>query len=542
MKPTAASIPTLLRAAIGLSVASLLILAGCISPQISQSAVQINVTIAVDGQQIPVQVASASTVQDAITAANLTLGALDKVEPPPYTLMSDGDNIRIVRVSEEFSTREETLPFERQSIRNETLPQGETRLIQNGTNGVLELTSRRVYEDGQLVSDSVVKTVIVTPAIPEIIMVGVQSPFVPLPIPGKLVYIAGGNAWLMEGSTANRRPLITTGDLDGRILKLSSDGSWLLYTRKSEKPAEEEINTLWVVNIEDPKATPVNLRTPNVIHYADWDPKTSLTVLYSTVEPRATAPGWQANNDLFRMRFGEKGALGAREKILEANTGGVYGWWGTDFAWSPDGRRMAYSRPDGVGLVSFQDKEIITVLEITPLQTHSDWALIPGLSWGADGNTLFVVTHPPSQGLGNPEESPYFDLNGLSLDSGADARLVQQSGMFAYPASSPAQLSEEGLEYSLAYLQALLPNQSDSSGYRLMTMDRDGSNKQALFPPPGSPGLSPQKPIWAPRPIGDPGALFIAIIYQGNLWLVDTRTQQAYQATGDGLMVKLDWK
>ncbi len=518
------------------------LMTGCFSPRVSQSTITITVNISVDNQQISVSVPAAATVQDAINAANITLGNLDKINPPPYTLLSDGSQITIVRIREEFSTRQETLAFERQTIRNESLPQGETRLIQTGINGLQEITTRQVFEEGQLVSDAVVKTVIITPAQPEIIMVGVQAPFVPIPIPGRLVYIASGNAWLMEASTANRRPLVTTGDLDGRILKLSLDGKWLLFTRKSQKPADEEINTLWALNIENQKAEPINLRTANIIHFADWDPKASLTIVYSTVEPRTASPGWQANNNLYRMKFGEKGALGAREKILDANTGGVYGWWGTNFAWSPDGRRMAYSRPDGIGLVSFRDKEMINVMEITPLQTHSAWALIPGFSWGADSETLFYVSHPPSQGLSNPEESPYFDLNGISLVSGANPRLINQSGMFSYPSASPAINAEEEFSYQLAYLQALLPTQSDASGYRLMIMDRDGSNKQGLFPPEGSTGLEPQQPIWAPSGTSNNNSLLIAVLYKGNLWFIDTLTQETYQSTGDGLIVKIDWK
>ena len=31
----------------------------------------------------------------------------------------------------------------------------------------------------------------------------------PVPIPGKLVYLTGGSAWIMEGSTSIRRPLVT---------------------------------------------------------------------------------------------------------------------------------------------------------------------------------------------------------------------------------------------------------------------------------------------------------------------------------------------
>ena len=41
-------------------------------------------------------------------------------------------------------------------------------------------------------------------------MVGVQAPFAPISIPGKLIYLTGGNAWMMEGTTSTRRPLVTS--------------------------------------------------------------------------------------------------------------------------------------------------------------------------------------------------------------------------------------------------------------------------------------------------------------------------------------------
>jgi hypothetical protein len=31
-------------------------------------------------------------------------------------------------------------------------------------------------------------------------------------------------------------------------------------------------------------------------------------------------------------------------------------------------------------------------------------------------------------------------------------------------------------------------------------------------------------------------------VYQGNLWLVDSGNNQAYQVTGDGLVTRIDWK
>jgi len=517
-------------------------LSGCLSPRVSQSEVSISVSITVDGQTWKVNIPSGNSVETALKSAGVNVAGADKVEPPLYTILSDGDSIKITRVTEKFETQQTIMPFKRQTVRNESMPQGETRLIQPGANGSQELTYRHLYEDGKEVSNTVVKTVILQAALPEIIMVGVQTPFSPLSIRGKLIYIASGNAWLMENSTANRVPLITTGDLDGRVLKLSQKSDWLLYTRKSTKPADQEINTLWALDISDPKAKPISMGVSNVIHFADFDPQDSLTVDYSTVEPRAAAPGWQANNNLFRRKYGENSVLGMEQKVIDANTGGVYGWWGTDYVWSPDGKVLAYSRPDGMGYVSFKKKTLVPLLDITPLQTHSSWALIPGIAWGADSQTLYVVTHAPPPGLVNPEESPNFDLSAYSLESETEVRMITQTGMFAYPAASPARQIGAEQAYSVAYLQALAPTQSETSGYRLVVMDRDGSNRRAIFPDEGSPGLEPQTPLWGPAALSDAEGDFVAVIYQGNLYLVDTATGTAHQVTGDGLMQKIDWK
>lgn len=530
----------------GWLIVSFALLSGCLAPQVSQGRVNVAVNLRADGQTFTAQVPAGSTVAEALKSAGLQVGSLDKVQPPLYALVSEGLSIEITRGREEFETEQETIPYERQTVRNESLPQGETLIIQPGQNGVREITYRKYFENDVLVSRTPSRVTILEPAVPEIVMVGARAPFAPLPIAGKLVYLAAGSAWMMEGSTSNRIPLVVIEDpttpLDGRIFRLSPDRRWLLYTRKSARPADQEINTLWVLDLNDPKAKPINLRTPNVIHFADFDPLASFTLLYSTVEPRTAAPGWQANNDLYRMKFAPNGNLGVREKIIEANTGGVYGWWGTAYFWSPTGNLLAYSRPDGMGIVSFREKRLLPLLEITPLQTRSDWALIPPVGWGADGRTLFVVTHAPPPGLVNPEESPNFDLNALSLDSNALVQVKAQSGMFAYASASRAAKRGNELAYYVAYLQALLPQQSDISGYQLVLMDRDGSNRRVVFPSPGAPGLQPQIPLWSPSAPSFLEGDFVAIVYEGNLWMIDAATGQAIQVTNDGLIQTIDWK
>lgn len=494
----------------------------------------ITISIGVDGLTRNATVPAGSTVTQALQSAGVTISELDKVDPPAYTVLANGNTVTITRVEEIFETEEQIIPFERQVVRNESLPEGETRLVQAGVNGLQELTYRRVLEDEVEISRSVVKTIILQDALPEIVMVGAQLSFAPLPVPGKLAYLAGGNAWVIDTSTANRTALVTTGDLDGRIFKLSPNGTYLIFTRKSTKPADKEINTLWAVRVEGGK--PFSTGLVNIVHFADWIPGTN-SIAYSTVEPRSTAPGWQANNDLSRYSI----TTGEKRKILDASSGGVYGWWGMTFAFSTEGR-LAYARPDGIGTVDIDGKYLKPLLSITPLNTHSDWAWLPSIAWGADGKTLYYISHAPPPNLVSEEDSPFFDISATSFDNNASVQIVEQTGMFAYPSVSSLRSSVRERQYQIAYLQAIFPEQSETSRYRVVVMDRDGSNRRTVFPANDAPGLEPQTPVWAPDPIEGQTGDFIAVVYQGNLWLIDSGNSQAYQVTGDGLVTRIDWK
>ena len=509
-----------------------MLLTACRSPQVTGE--DISISISVDGATQSINLPAGSTVSQALQAANITIGSIDKAEPPLYTVLSNGDSVTLVRVQENFETEQVVIPFERQVVRNESLPDGETRLVQAGVNGLQELTYRVVLEDGEEISRSTVKSVSLQESAPEIVMVGAQSSFAPIPIPGTIAYLAGGNAWIIDTSTANRTPIVTTGDLDGRVFFLSPNGRYLVFSRKSTKPADQEINTIWAVRTNGGK--PFSTGISNVVHSAEWIPGTN-SIAYSTVEPRTTAPGWQANNDLHRYSI----TTGAKAKILDASSGGVYGWWGMSFSFSPEGR-LAYARPDGIGLVDIDGKYIKPLIDIIPFNTHSDWAWLPSISWGADGNTLYYTTHAPPPSLVKEEDSPFFDISAVSFSNNANVEIVQKTGMFAYPTSSYLQSSSSERQYQVAYLQAIFPEQSETSRYRIVVMDRDGSNQRTIFPANDAPGLNPQVPAWAPDLIDGQTGDFIAVVYQGNLWLVDSGNSQAYQVTGDGLVTRIDWK
>lgn len=520
-----------------------MLMTGCVPVQATME--NIHITIDADGKQLALQIPAGTTTQVALQQAGIPLNNLDRVDPPSYAVLPNNVVIRVTRVREVFNVKENIIPFESKRLNNESLPEKTELLVQQGVNGREQVTYRQLFENDKEVSNTIFKTEILVEPLPEIKMIGVQKPFTPLAIPGKLVYLTGGNAWLMETTTGNRRPVVTSGDLDGSIFALSPKGDWLLFTRAEKKSGTDSatptrINSLWAIDLTEEGSRPVNLKVDNVNNYAGWVPGKGLTITYSTVKPSSTEPGWQANNDLQMLTFASTGTVAKLDTILETNMGGVYGWWGTDFAWSPDGALLAYARPDEIGLVDLETKTQVPLLTLLPYQTGKNWAWVPGLGWSPDHQVLFLVNHRQSAEFDNSQMSqlsPLFDLAGLPVEDGALISIVNEVGMFAYPVPSPL----IGQGYRVAYLQSREPRQSDTRPYRLVVMDRDGSNRKTIFPEEDQQGLKPQRVGWSPATF-DNGHFWLAVNYQGNLWLVDSETGDSRQITGDGSISRIDWK
>jgi hypothetical protein len=538
-RPRAQQTAALLSRVIGcaLLAATVAFQAGCAGPQ--ATATSITLQVQADGTTTTYAVPSGSTVQQALASAGVPLRELDRVQPPVFTVLTQDATIQITRITERFEVESETLPYERQTIRNEALPEGETRLVQPGVNGAQETTYRILEEEGIEVSRTVVKTTVETEPVPEIIMVGAQAAFSPVPVVGTLAYLSGSTAWVMSGDSGSRRPLLLNGKLDGRVFKLSPNGELLLYTLEGPEDDPAIINTLWAVLISDPDPTPIDLGAENIIHFADFSPAASDTyqVAYSTAEAAAGSPGWQANNDLVVVTFATSGRVLDIEHVLDASSGGPYGWWGTTFAWSPDGTRLAYARPDGIGTVDLGEAVLEPAVDMTPYQSLGDWAWVPGVAWGQDARTLYFVNHGSPVGLEGEAASPAFDVDAQPSRGSQVVRLADRTGMFAYPSVSPAQQLPSGeIAYRLALLQALAPLESQTSTYQLVVMDRDGSDRTTLFPASGEVGLTAQPVVWSPD------ASRLGLIYRGDLWIVDASTGVGQRLTGDGQTVAVDWK
>ncbi len=293
---------------------------------------------------------------------------------------------------------------------------------------------------------------------------------------------------------------------------------------------------MWVIRLTKEDSSPIDLQINNVIHFADFIPNAARTIVYSTVEPRDAAPGWQANNDLYYKVFNAAGTLGSRIKKVDSNSGGVYGWWGTNFMWSADGNKLAYTRPGEVGLVNLSAGTFEPLVSITPYETRSDWAWVPGLTWSPDSKFFYTTLHQINPDDSKPETSTMFDFVAIPIQANFQISLSPNAGMFNNPAVSP--FLPDG-SFTVAFLEAIFPDRSDTSRYRLVTIDQDGSNKKYLMPEEGLPGLNPQSIQWAPDLQNGP---LVSMIYEGNLWLVDSKSAEKNQVTGDGLITRFSWR
>lgn len=523
--------PRILRAIAIAIVLQAALLTAC-TPTIAVTTTTLTVTLTVDGNTRPITT-DALLVRDLLNQQGIILNPLDEVSPSEFTALTDGMAVRVVRVTDAFEVEQAEIPYERQTVRNETLPEGDRRLLQTGVPGLEEVTYRVVYRDGVLASRTEVRRTVLTPAQPEIIMVGVQNSFITIPIEGTLAYISAGNAWIMRENSGSRRPITLTGDLDGRVFDLSADGEYLLYTRNTV-PADipvgatpERFNTLWAVSTLSADAEPINLGLENVL-WAGWSPAQPRTLAYTTGEPTNVAPGWVANNELNLLSFDINGNLNDPEELLPPDEGGAFGSYGTQFVWSPDGNLLGYSRGDNLGIVNVAEKRGIVLARFTYYNTRADWTWLPDVAFSVDSRILYTVIHGEPVALEAPEDSPVFDLAAIATDGSFAAALVRRAGIWAAPTPDPT-------NQRIAYLQSIDPLDTVTGRYRLAVMDRDGSNSQTLFPAAGEPGLGPQQLAWSPD------GKRLALIWQGNLWVIDSTTGVGQQLTGDAQTTAPDW-
>ncbi|MGD9099871.1 MAG: G5 domain-containing protein [Anaerolineae bacterium] len=499
------------------------------------------VTLIADGQERYFQT-SVATVGELLTEAGVVLGDLDQVEPAPYTSISDGLTITVVRVRHETVTEERLIPFDEQTAYDASLPPDERRILEAGQNGLEQLVYRVVYHDGLQVERVQVRRVTLQEPHPRQVLVGARDTISPVPITGTVAYLAGNtdvgyNAWLMRGSSGSQRRLTFDGSLDTRVLALSPGGAYLLFTRNTSETLDNssQLNSLWLLDTTLADAEAVDLGLANVL-WADWSPD-GQTIAYSSGKATLSAPGWEANNDLWTAELNRRQHLVNRRKVVESGAGGAYGWWGANYAWSPNRRFIAYAQADSIGIIRLHDGRRTELRRFAPFLTYSHWVWVPQPSWSPDSRFLTAVVHGPSVTGEPPEQSQLFDVWVLDVERPLAVKQVSEAGMWAAPAWSPVLegATDERRSSQIVFGRAKSPYESGNSAYDLYVMDRDGSNRWRIFPAEDQVGPKTPQVTWGPT-----GQQLITV-HQNDLFLIDLAQNATRRLTLDGNVLSAVW-
>ena len=490
----------------------------------------VTVVLVADGQTRQF-ITTAVTVAGALAEAGITLNPADEVDPPPSQTLAYGAAeplvIAVVRVTESLEVIPESIPYGRQVVRSAELsPDDPPRLLQEGAPGRQEVSVRIVYRDGLEVERWPTSVTVVEPPLDEIVLVGVGSSRDAMPVAGQLAYVNDGRAIILAGDTESPRQLGVEGQLDGRVFQLSPDGNYLLYTTgepTATAPAGFR-NELWVIATVE-AAVAVPLQIGNVL-WAGWDPAAvgPYRIAYSTARSVSLPPGWEANNDLWLMELPFDGPQPAPVRLVETYPA-AYAWWGGNYAWSPDGERLAYAFADEVGLLDIPagvtdgatlDEPARAILHtFTAYDTGADWAWTPALGWSADGQTLAFTAH---DGFG-------FDVWQANVTAGRAVAVVLDAGLWSQVAWSP-----ESTDARLLTTRANDPAAGEDGRYALWLADGDGSNAARLFPPADETGTftrTAQSLAW-----GADGNS-VAFLFDDGLHILDLATGDVFVAGPD---------
>lgn len=145
----------------------------------------VTVYLLADGESKAIEVHPNSTVAQALSDASVSLDSDDVVNCDPSTIVYDGMEIAVQRISYSAYTVDEVLPYQQTIQETNKLYQGETKLQTPGQNGVLTHYYQNVVVDGVVTQTQEVGYNVTTPAVNEVVLVGTKPRVKQSPAKGK---------------------------------------------------------------------------------------------------------------------------------------------------------------------------------------------------------------------------------------------------------------------------------------------------------------------------------------------------------------------
>ncbi|MDD3766838.1 MAG: G5 domain-containing protein [Eubacteriales bacterium] len=201
----------------------------------------------VDGNETYFVRTAKKKIADLLAAEGIEVGENTVLNVEPDDVVFEGMTVTITHTSEEIVTLEEVIPFKITKKPSSKLKAGETKVVQEGSEGLLEKQYKVYYENNKEVSRELLNTKVIVPAVDKVIHYGEAAPatvavaYTPGTIAsrgGELRYkgviTASASAYCIKGRTATGIPTkVGVVAVDPKVIPLGSrlyieaaDGSW----------------------------------------------------------------------------------------------------------------------------------------------------------------------------------------------------------------------------------------------------------------------------------------------------------------------------
>ena len=145
----------------------------------------VNVKVTVDGKDI-ILLSPEDTISSMLLAEGITLRDMDKITPDKSESLTEGMNVKIVRVNIKTITEVVPIQFKEVVKVNKSLANTKKQISQEGKNGEKKVAPQLTYEDGKEVAREIVSETIVTNARDKIIVQGTY-PYMPVSRSGSIM-------------------------------------------------------------------------------------------------------------------------------------------------------------------------------------------------------------------------------------------------------------------------------------------------------------------------------------------------------------------
>ncbi|MCL6637627.1 MAG: G5 domain-containing protein [Alicyclobacillus sp.] len=115
----------------------------------------------------------ANTVGELLQQQAIQLGPEDRVEQPLSAPLRNGMTVRIHRTEKQVSVKTQSISFQTIRQRDDSMYEGEQKVLTHGVEGLLEVQTTSVYVDGHQTGQSVTQRV-VRPPVNQVVLVGTR--------------------------------------------------------------------------------------------------------------------------------------------------------------------------------------------------------------------------------------------------------------------------------------------------------------------------------------------------------------------------------